>query len=85
MWFAAYDLPPAWFVRLVERLLEGAPEVESLFESRPFADHPPRYIRAALYEYRMADRETARRTGARWSRRRLGLYLPSVRLGAGPS
>jgi hypothetical protein len=81
MWFAAYEPPPEWFVRLVIRLLEGAPEVEALFERCPFSGHPPRYIRAALYEYRMADPETIRTTGERWSRRRLGLYLPAVGLG----
>ena len=82
MWFAAYDLPPDWFVRLVTRLLEGAPEVEALFEKCPFAGRRPRYIRAELYEYRMADRETVRRTGAHWTRRLLGDYLPPVALAA---
>ena len=63
-------------IPLLVRLVEGAPEVEALFERRPFADHPPRFVRAELYEYRMASRATTRRTGERWVRRRLGPYVP---------
>jgi predicted DCC family thiol-disulfide oxidoreductase YuxK len=85
MWFAALEPPPTWFVRLLVRLLEGAPEVERVFENRPFGDHPPKYVRAVLYEYRFTDRETQRRTGERWSRRWLGEYFPPVLLSVTPT
>jgi hypothetical protein len=76
MWFAALDEPPAWFIRFLERLLEGAPEVLALLETNPFPARPPRYVRATLYRYEVADLPTHRRTGAWWVRRRLGTYVP---------
>jgi len=87
MWFAALGSPPNWLLALVLRLLEGSPEVEKLFAHTPFAGRPPRYVRAVLHDYRMTDRETRARTGAWWTRERLGLYLPPVSLtpaGEGP-
>ena len=76
MWFAALEPPPPWFARLLLRLLEGSPEVLALLERNPFADHAPKYMRALLYEYRMTDRETRRRTGMYWERELLGFYIP---------
>jgi hypothetical protein len=81
MWFAAMQSPPPWFARLVQRLLEGTPEVLALLDGDPFPDGPPRYIRALLYDYRMTDRETHRRTGNWWRRELRGLYFPAVSLG----
>jgi len=83
MWFAALGSPPRWFLSLLVRLMEGSPEVLSLFEENPFLDHPPRYVRALLYDYRMTDLETRRRTGAWWTRKELGVYVPPVALGRG--
>jgi hypothetical protein len=80
MWFAAMEPPPAWFIRLLVRLLEGATNVVALFDKCPFPERPPRYLRADLFEYRMADRETRLRTGNRWIRQRLGMYVPPVTL-----
>jgi len=80
MWFAAlgnYESNP-WFPALVVRLLEGSPEVLGLLEDNPFPSRPPRFIRAELFDYSFADAETHARTGAWWSRRPLGLYLPPV-------
>lgn len=80
MWFAALGSPPLWLLSLVMRLLEGSPEVLALFANNPFPEKPPRYVRAVLYEYRMTDLATHRRTGEWWRRERLGLYLPPVAL-----
>ncbi|QRK10175.1 lipase maturation factor family protein [Archangium violaceum] len=80
MWFAALGSPPTWLLALLLRLLEGSPDVLKLFAHNPFPEHPPRYIRAVLYDYRMTDLETHRRTGAWWTRERLGLYLPPLSL-----
>jgi hypothetical protein len=76
MWFAALGRPPVWFVNFLARLLEGSPEVLSLLASNPFPDHPPRFVRALLYQFRMTDLETRRRTGAWWHRELLGIYFP---------
>jgi predicted DCC family thiol-disulfide oxidoreductase YuxK len=82
MWFAALgsvrDNP--WVASLMLRLLEGSPSVLALFDSNPFADGPPKYIRAQLYDYRFADRRTHAATGQWWVRRPEGLYFPEVSL-----
>jgi predicted DCC family thiol-disulfide oxidoreductase YuxK len=83
MWFAALGYPPPWFARLMARLLEGAPEVVALFESNPFPERPPRYVRAWLYDYKAADLDTHRRTGAWWVRTKVGSYFPACTLGRG--
>ncbi|WP_317987881.1 lipase maturation factor family protein [Hyalangium gracile] len=83
MWFAALGSPPSWFLSLLVRLLEGSPDVLALFAENPFPEHPPRYVRAMLYDYRMTDLDTRRHTGAWWTREPLGLYVPPVALGPG--
>jgi lipase maturation factor 1 len=83
MWFAALGSPPVWLLALLLRLLEGSRDVLRLFAHNPFPEHPPRYVRATLQDYRMTDLETHRRTGAWWSRERLGLYLPPLSLAPG--
>jgi hypothetical protein len=78
MWFAA--LAPAqrsrWLAPLVDRLLEGSPDVLGLFAANPFADRPPRAVRAVLYDYRFTSREERAATGAWWKRNELGPFLP---------
>ena len=81
MWFAALRPPPTWFVAFLARLLEGSPDVLKLLGANPFPDRPPRYVRALLYEYRMTDLETKRRTGAWWRRELVGTYFPTSTLG----
>ena len=82
MWFASLgsvrDNP--WIVSLMRRLLEGSPSVLALLDSNPFADGPPKYVRAQLYDYRFADRRTHIVTGQWWIRRPEGLYFPQVSL-----
>jgi len=80
MWFAAlgnYQSNP-WFPGFMLRLLEGSPEVLGLLENNPFPGHPPRFVRAELFDYSFADQETHARTGAWWKREPLGIYLPPV-------
>jgi hypothetical protein len=83
MWFAALGSPPGWFVSLLVRLMEGSQEVLALFAENPFPEHPPRYVRAVLYDYRMTGLATRRSTGAWWTRERIGLYVPPLALAAG--
>ncbi len=82
MWFAAlgdYRQNP-WFVNFCLRLLQGSPQVLALLEKDPFPNHPPRYLRAELYDYRFTSFAERRATGAWWKRQRIGEYLPAVSL-----
>jgi hypothetical protein len=84
MWFAALGPAPPWFVRFLERLLDGSPDVIALLESNPFPAGPPKYVRALLYDYRMTDRATRQRTGAWWQRDLLGTYVRPLELAQSP-
>ena len=82
MWFAAlgtYRHNP-WFVRFLERLLRGTPEVTALLARNPFPQDPPRYVRARLYEYRFTTSAEHRATGDWWKREEAGDYLPPISL-----
>jgi predicted DCC family thiol-disulfide oxidoreductase YuxK len=82
MWFAAlgtYRHNP-WFVRLLERLLRGTPEVTALFARNPFQNDPPHYVRARLYQYRFTTSAEHRATGNWWKRQEDGDYLPAISL-----
>ena len=76
MWFAALAAParPRWFESLLQALLEGRPQVLALMADNPFADRPPRYVRAVLYRYRFTTGESP----DWWQREELGLYVPPV-------
>jgi predicted DCC family thiol-disulfide oxidoreductase YuxK len=83
MWFAALDDPRRvrWFPFFLERLLKNEPAVIALLAKNPFADKPPRYVRAQFYDYTYADaKEKAQ--GRWWNRRLLGLYFPEAQLKA---
>jgi predicted DCC family thiol-disulfide oxidoreductase YuxK len=82
MWFAALGSlrENPWTISLMRRLLEGSPPVLALMDSNPFADQPPRYVRARLYDYRFADPRTHTETGQWWVRQPEGLYFPQVTL-----
>jgi hypothetical protein len=70
MWFAALEAPSRspWLVSFLERLRQGSPPVLRLLDDNPFADHPPSYVRAVLYDYRFTARRTRAATGAWWRR-----------------
>ncbi|MEQ1886848.1 MAG: lipase maturation factor family protein [Bryobacteraceae bacterium] len=82
MWFASlsnYQQNP-WFVGLAIRLLQGSPQVGSLFQANPFPVHPPKFIRATVATYTFTDWETRKKTGAWWKKEPTGVYLPAVGL-----
>jgi len=60
-----------WFIRFVQRLLEGDAQTLRLLRRNPFPDAPPKYIRATYYLYQF-DRD------AWWSRTRIDDYLPPI-------
>ena len=82
MWFAALGNVQRnrWVVSLMQRLLEGSPEVMAFFEENPFPDMAPLYVRAVLYDYHFSDPKTRNETGAWWTRKRLGLYARPISL-----
>jgi lipase maturation factor 1 len=76
LWFAA--LGPGsnlgWLGSLAEGLRAGTPEVVALMGTNPFAGAPPKYVRAALYDYRFSTPEERSRTGAWWVRTLEGTF-----------
>jgi hypothetical protein len=82
MWFAALGSyrDNRWFVSFCHRLLQGAPDVLALLAGNPFPAHPPRYLRAELYDYTFSTAAERHATGAWWQRERAGVYLPQVSL-----
>ncbi len=84
MWFAALQgyQRTHWFRPLLQRLLEGSPEVLNLLAKngsaaqQAFPDRPPRYIRAIVYQYHFTDREAHRATGQWWTRENARPYSP---------
>jgi hypothetical protein len=80
MWFAGmgYYQNHPWVGRLLARLQQGAKPVESLLKVQPFENHPPRFIRCVLFDYRFTSIEQRRETGAWWRRERRGFYGPLI-------
>jgi hypothetical protein len=77
MWFPFFPADAAsnpWFVSFLQRLQEGSPPVLKLLQGNPFPEHPPKFIRAVLYDYQMTDFATRRSTGAWWKRKEMGIY-----------
>lgn len=82
MWFAAlspsYAVP--WFARFVERLLRGDAATLRLLAHNPFADRPPRVVRARLYHYRYTTWSEWRSGLGCWERELVGDFLGPVTL-----
>jgi hypothetical protein len=76
MWFAAMgnarEYP--WFEPLLRKLLEGDAGTLSLLRESPF-QHPPRWVRAQLYEYHFTTPKERRDTGNCWKRERIAPYF----------
>jgi hypothetical protein len=81
MWFVGNAAPRGeriaqepWLVHLIWQLLRGEPQATRLLARPPFAEGPPRWIRAGIWRY-----EFSRAPGpAWWSRERVGELLPPV-------
>jgi len=78
MWFAAMEDPRSnpWLVHFIFKLLQNDAGALSLLASNPFPDHPPKFIRAELYGYAFTG--FGHPTGAWWTRKRIGDYLPPL-------
>jgi hypothetical protein len=82
MWFL--PLSPGygetWFIRFLEALLRNDPAIVGLLSRNPFPDRPPAVVRATLYRYRFTTWSERRRSGAWWSRDRIGEFMPPIAL-----
>jgi lipase maturation factor 1 len=80
LWFASLG---SWreyrfVVWTEERLLKNDPDVLALFAQNPFAEAPPKQVRAVIYQYWFTDLKTKRATGNWWRREVLGDYAPGL-------
>ena len=69
-----------WFVRFIEKLLEGDRATLKLLKSNPFPSAPPKFIRAQYYLYQFTTHEERKASGAWWRRTLVDEYLPFVSL-----
>jgi hypothetical protein len=82
MWFVGNDAARGeaiedepWLVHLVWQLLRGEDGPKRLLARDPFADGPPRWIRAGLWRYWFT---RSRADGRWWQRERVGEYLRPI-------
>ena len=78
MWFASmgnFNEYP-WTLHLVWKLLHNDPVALSLLRSNPFPDHPPRYVRAMLYQYKFVP--PGNPNGDWWTRDLVEEWLPPL-------
>ncbi|HEX4124540.1 MAG TPA: lipase maturation factor family protein [Tepidisphaeraceae bacterium] len=76
MWFMALDDeqagPNGWDGTVLElflrRLLHASPSVVGLLADNPFPGHPPKFVRADLFQYRFTTVAEKRATGDWWHR-----------------
>jgi lipase maturation factor len=85
LWFASLGewRDNTWVLRAEQLLLSNDHDVLSLFASNPFPDHPPKQVRAVLWQYWFTDLATKRATGMWWRRQLMGLYAPSLETAPG--
>jgi lipase maturation factor 1 len=80
LWFASLsnwrEDPLA--LRTEECLLQGGKDVIALFAGNPFPNHPPKAVRAILWDYTFTTPAEKRATGDWWNRKFLGLYCPAI-------
>lgn len=77
--FSSYENAP-WFQNFLHKLLLNSPTVLSLLRENPFQDHPPKYVRAIVYDYTFTSFAKKRETGCWWERRFIGNYSPTLSL-----
>jgi hypothetical protein len=82
MWFAALGTYERnrWIVQFMAKLLENEKDLTALLKENPFAEKPPKYIRAVLYQYEFTTPEERAESGNWWKREQQGLYCPVLAL-----
>jgi hypothetical protein len=78
LWFASLGNWRSYpfVVQTEERLLRNDPDVLALFAGNPFANAPPKQVRAVLWQYWFTDRATKHEEGTWWKRQMMGVYAP---------
>lgn len=81
MWFAALGgfRQNQWVGTLMIRMFQNAPDVMSFFSDNPFADKPPEYLRARVYDYTFTSPDEILNNGQWWNRKLVGDYTPTVK------
>ena len=81
MWFAALSpgYAGSWFGPFVERLLRNDPATLKLLRHNPFAQPPPKFVRAGCTCYRFTTRSERKESGAWWVREDIDEFLRPVR------
>lgn len=69
-----------WFQSFLTHLLQGTQDVLKLIRENPFPEKPPKFIRAAAYEYVFSSAKEKKETGAWWVRTFKGYYSPNLTL-----
>ncbi len=79
MWFAALKGPNqvAWLERFILKLLLDSPKVTALLAENPFADKPPKWIRAVKYRYFYTSPAQRKINRQLWRRDRYRIFLPA--------
>ena len=79
MWFAALSACQSnpWILSLQWKLLQGSQPVRGLFETDPFREAPPKFIRAMVWDYQFAP---ATQKGVWWARENERPYCPPLTL-----
>lgn len=82
MWFLPFTTfaRERWFQLFLYHLLQGTPAVIGLLRYNPFADRPPKYIRALMYDYKFSSVQEKREFGWWWHRTYVGPYSPTLSL-----
>ncbi|MBJ7392997.1 MAG: lipase maturation factor family protein, partial [Chthoniobacterales bacterium] len=82
MWFAALGnlRQNPWLSNLMIRILQGEPAIQTLLGVNPFAEKPPRFLRAALFQYKFTTSEQKATSGDWWERSYQGDYCPPISL-----
>ncbi|MDH6237251.1 lipase maturation factor family protein [Cryobacterium sp. CG_9.6] len=79
MWFLALGARDIrWFEVFLVRLLQGDRPTLRLLSHNPFAEHPPRWVRARLCTYRYSTPAEKRATGAWWVRTDIAVLVQPV-------
>jgi hypothetical protein len=80
LWFASFG---SWrnnpiVLNTEVRLLGNDGDVLSLFAGNPFAQAPPKQVRAVLWQYWFNTTAEKRATGNWWRRQSIGIYAPTL-------